>query len=58
MLENVCAARFIDPYMYNECKGEAIFDWVNDFDNSFRWAMNEPWVSEVSNEKEDMEILQ
>ena len=42
MLENVCAARFIDPYMYNECKGEAIFDWVNDFDNSFRWAMNEP----------------
>ena len=47
MLENVCAARYIDPYQYNECKGNAIFDWGNDFDNSFRWAMLEPWVREV-----------
>jgi len=56
MLKNVCETRYIDPYQYTECKGESIFDWQNDFDNSFRWAMLEPWVKEVPAEME--EILQ
>ena len=48
MTENVCAARFMDPYRYTTCKGEKIFDWKNNFDNTFRWKMLEPWVREVS----------
>ena len=48
----------MDPYRYTKCKGEKVFDWKNNFDNTFRWKMLEPWVREVSSSTAAEEISQ